>query len=251
MTARLFRLALLVAAPLLLASCVLAPGKFVSTLSINADRSFTFTYSGEVYAIDMSKSLDDSLKGDDDSDDNAAPGDNDNSNGDDTATPSPAGYQADSAPDSQADTDAKNRAIAAALAREAGYRKVEYVGNNKFIIDYSITSKLTHSFVYPYNVDAEAVFPFLVIEVRKDGTVRMQAPGFANDNSDSTGATGDAAKVASHLDGTFTLDTDAEIVSQNSETGAKPVNGRKTIGWKATPLTRTAPMAVLRLQPLG
>ena len=50
------------------------------------------------------------------------------------------------------------------------------------------------------------------------------------------------------LDGTFTLDTDAEIVSQNNEDGPQPAGGRKTISWKVSPLTRDAPTAVLRLK---
>ena len=37
------RFAFILAAPLLLASCLLTPGKFTSTLDINRDRSFTFT----------------------------------------------------------------------------------------------------------------------------------------------------------------------------------------------------------------
>jgi hypothetical protein len=56
----------------------------------------------------------------------------------------------------------------------------------------------------------------------------------------------DTSKASAKLDGTFILDTDAEIVSQNNEEGAKTVNGRKTVTWKATPLSTTAPMAVVR-----
>ena len=49
---RLARLVVALAAPLLLASCFLSPGKFVSTLDIRKDRSFTFTYVGEIIAAD-------------------------------------------------------------------------------------------------------------------------------------------------------------------------------------------------------
>ena len=41
------RFAFILAAPLLLASCLLTPGKFTSTLDIKRDHSFTFTYVGE------------------------------------------------------------------------------------------------------------------------------------------------------------------------------------------------------------
>ena len=41
--------------PLLLTGCLLTPGKFQSTLSINADRTFAFAYKGEVIAVDPSR----------------------------------------------------------------------------------------------------------------------------------------------------------------------------------------------------
>jgi hypothetical protein len=56
----------------------------------------------------------------------------------------------------------------------------------------------------------------------------------------------DAAKA---LDGTFTLTTDAEIVSQNQEDGAQDVAQGKRIVWKITPLTGEAPAATLKFRP--
>ena len=227
---RLFKVALALLLPFALASCVLAPGKFVSTLKIDADHHFTFSYVGEVYAIDMS----DGMKGlGDSSGDHAAP----------------ASFQASDTEDpakKKAAADARNREIAAALSKEAGYRKVSYVGDGKFEIDYLVSGTLDHAIVFPYNLDAEAVFPFVVVEVRANGTVRVKAPGFAaDDNSKSVPGAG---QQTSKLDGVFTLDTDAEIVSQNNEEGARPgAAGRRTISWRATPLTKDAPTAVLRL----
>jgi len=57
-----------------------------------------------------------------------------------------------------------------------------------------------------------------------------------------------ADKAAKEREGTFTLTTDAEIVSQNQEDGAKAVPGGKQIVWKITPLTRIAPMAVVKFE---
>ncbi len=104
--------------------------------------------------------------------------------------------------------------------------------------------------MWPYNVDAELMFPFIAVELRANNTVRMKAPAFANDSSKSSSAMGMQGldKASSQLDGAFTLDTNAEIVSQNSEEGAVTApGGRKTITWKATPLTKDAPSAVLRM----
>ena len=54
---KLFRLAALLAAPLLLASCLLSPGKFVSSLDIRKDRSFTFAYQGEIILLDPGEGI--------------------------------------------------------------------------------------------------------------------------------------------------------------------------------------------------
>lgn len=218
-------------------ACALTPGKFVSSLTVNADRSFAFAYKGEVMALDPSSAM----RGLTDASDKMG----------EAANASKASPKAD--PTAEAEADAKNREIAAALSKEAGYRSVVYLGKGKFEIDYAVSGRLTHSFLFPFNADAQAVLPFVMVEVRQGGTVRMRAPGFANDQSSRAtvgelgggGGSGDASK---HLDGVFTLDTDAEIVSQNNEDGAKNVGARKQIVWRATPLTKDAPTAVLRLK---
>lgn len=237
--------ALAIAAPLILTGCLLSPGKFTSTMTINADRTFTFAYKGEVIRIDPSSAM----KG---------IGDKPSPAGDDDGTApteaKPAVYQAAvkkkpnaKQPDPQAEDDVKNREIAAALSKEAGYRSVKYIGKNIFLIDYQISGTLTHNFAYPFNSDAEAVFPFIVIELRQGGLVRIKAPGFADNSSSNTGMNGMGSNARKAMDGTFTLDTDAEIVSQNNEDGAKAAGNRKTITWRATALSKDAPTAVLRL----
>lgn len=216
-----FRLAALLAAPLLLAGCLLTPGKFTTKLTINADRSFTYAYAGEVYALDPDGSM--------------------------GAT----GTSADekSAAAKKAEAEAKNGAIADALSKEAGYRSVRYLGNGKFVIDYEISGRLDHAFIYPFNLDAQAIVPFVAVELRANGTVRVKAPGFANDSKDQAGPmSGMADSSSDKLDGTFVLDTDAEIVSTNNEEGAQAAGARKLLSWKVSPLTRDAPTAVLRVK---
>lgn len=254
------RFALLVTAPLLLSSCLLTPGKFTSKLVINADRSFTFGYQGEVIALDPGSEFGKGLGGNNDPNDteNFDPPAEDESEaaftpvawaaqGEDGAKPE---GQDDAAKEAARDT--KLRAVADALRKEQGYRSVEYVGKGKFNIDYQISGTLTHSFIYPFNIDAEAVFPFLAIELRNGGTVRVKAPAFGSDSSSSSDAMGSmggsgGTGARKSVEGSFTLETDAEIVSQNNEDGATTAGGRKTIVWKVTPLTKDAPTAVLRL----
>jgi hypothetical protein len=254
MMQRMKALAFAVFAPAFLASCLLSPGKFTSTMTINADRTFVFTYKGEVIKIDPSSAMTSSaMKG---LGDKPATSDGDQE-GDKATEPKPAVHQiaansrakprSKNEPDPDAEGDAKNREIAAALAKEVGYRSVVYQGKGKFLIDYAISGTLTHNFVYPFNSDAEAVFPFIVIELRQGGLVRIKAPGFADNSSSNTGMNGMGGDARKAMDGVFTLDTDAEIVSQNNEDGAKTVGMRRMVTWRATPLTKDAPTAVLKL----
>ncbi len=234
---RLPRIAFAILAPLLLFGCVLTPGKFVSGLTINADRTFAFSYKGEVYALDPSSAMGDLGKPAEPAEDATA------------EDKEKARTDAAEATTKKAEAETKNREIAAALSKEMGYKSVSYLGDGKFMVDYAISGTLTHNFIFPFNADAEAVFPFLMVELRANNTVRVKAPGYANDSKqDKTGMGqmgGDSA--ASHLDGVFTLDTNAEVVSQNNEDGATKAGGRSTITWRATPLTKDAPTAVLRL----
>ncbi len=239
--------ALALAAPMLLIGCAFSPGKFTSTLTILADRSFTFSYQGEVIAVDiagaMAKGMGDAFKDADEEKKKTAAsllrtiawqeaGEAETPTEDDA--------------DDAAEKEAKFNAIAQALTKEAGYRKVEYKGDGVFLVDYQISGSLTHGFLWPYNLDAEVIFPFVVLELRGADQVRVKAPAFGDSDAASKGkADGDKAK----LDGTFTLVTDGELVSQNNEDGAKTDGNRRSVTWKATPLSKDAPMAVIRIAP--
>lgn len=222
-----------------LSACLVTPGKFESSLDIRADRSFSFAYKGEIIASDSGKGA--------------------------MGIPEPASEDGEAAPaqllqiaaetfDSEADNgnDVQMRAIADALKKEKGFRSARYLGKRKFDIDYAISGRLTHAFLFPFNIDAQIVLPFVAVELRGDERVRVKAPGFANGFDKSQGPTlgagGPGEEAAKALNGSFTLTTDAEIVSQNQEEGAQPAPNGKRIVWRVTPLTSEAPAATLRLQ---
>jgi len=235
-----FRFFAALAPLLLLSACLLTPGRFDSTLDIRKDGAFTFTYKGEVKVANPAEGLKGLGKDSEDAKDGATNKD---------AVYSPIAARTDSAGEDE-DKATKLREIAAALAREKGFRSARYVGGDTIAVDYAISGRLDHSFVFPFNIDAEAVFPFVAVEVRNDGKVRVQAPGFGGsaggDKAGGLGGLGGPDK-ADGREGTFTLSTDAEIVSQNQEDGATVTPQGRRIVWKITPLTKVAPMAVLKL----
>ncbi len=225
--------AILVPLALALAACLFLPGKFQSTLTIHADRSFAYSYTGEVVAIDLTGAMTKAVSGMADAAE------------DGSATPSD---EATDAAEDPAKKDAEYRELAEQVRKEAGYKTVEYRGNGVFYVDYALSGRLTHNFLFPYNQDAGMVFPFLAVELRGKDGVRIKAPGFAKSEGKGAMGTGDDANAK--LDGSFTLITDAEIVSQNNEDGATTVPGGKSITWKVNSQTDDAPMAVLRVAGL-
>ncbi|WP_188065318.1 hypothetical protein [Sphingobium sp. KCTC 72723] len=242
----LLRSAGMLASLLLLPACLVTPGRFESSLDIRADRSFSFAYKGEILASDMGK---DGLK----------PGDmsGDFGSEDGPVEIGPALLQiadvtqdfSDSAGKS---SDAQMQAMANALSKEKGFRAARYLGERKFEIDYAISGRLTHAFLFPFNIDAQIVLPFVAVEMRGADRVRVKAPGFANsfDKSQSPmGAGGPGDDATKALNGTFTLTTNATIVSQNQEEGAQSTPQGQRIVWTVTPLTSEAPMATLRVSP--
>lgn len=268
------RIAVALALVASLSSCLLTPGKFTSNLDIRRDRSFTFTYVGEVIAPPMTPGSSDS----NDSDDSTTPptesdGQPSSDFGGDAvmmkiAAKAKGGAKGNAAtpdgalPAPETPADAKKmEALADALSHEYGYRSVKYLGNYRFAIDYAITGKLDHSFLFPFNVDGEVIIPFVVIELRGKDKIRLKAPGYARNENSGGGAMGGmgamgggspASKEAENaLDGVFTLTTDATIISQNQENGAETLpDGRKRITWRATPATKDAPLAVVQVNAL-
>jgi hypothetical protein len=228
------RLAFACVVPMLLTGCLLVPGKFVSDLTIHADRSFAFSYKGQVIASDPSENMssDAPLKPDATAEEKAE-----------------AAAKAKEKAAKAKEREEKNRAIAAALAREWGYRSVVYKGNGLFEVDYAVNGMLTTNFTYPFNTDAEVMIPFVAIETRKDGTVRVRAPGFGM----APGQGGPASAMptmndpSDRAEGVFTLTTDAEIVAQNQEEGAKTVGPNKVLVWTIGKIKKDAPTAVLRM----
>ncbi|HYG49130.1 MAG TPA: hypothetical protein VD846_14460 [Allosphingosinicella sp.] len=236
------RFAFAAAASLVLSSCILSPGKFVSTLHIAKDRGFTFTYVGEVILLDpaaaMQQGMQEGLAG---MGEPPAGDESGDSVGNLSEMPGPAEPAAPAAETAQ--QVAEGKAIAEALSKEVGYRSVEYLGKNKFRVDYAMTGRLDRSFVYPVNVDAKSIIPWIAVEVRKDRTARIMAIAFGEE--DSMGGAGKADSQPKEREGTFTFTTDAELVMQNNEEGMAPGPGKKVV-WRVTPTSKTVPTAVVR-----
>ncbi len=265
---------------LLLAACLVSPGKFTAALDLRKDGSFSYSYKGEIYLLGLSKLAEMGAKDDD--------------------TFKPAACYKDTnfkeRPCTQAELDQQKakwdanagkrqkdaevmRAMlggidptspqaaedfAARLRRQAGWRSVTYKGDGMFEVDFAISGRIDHDFTFPSIERFPMANAFVVLNRHADGSVRMDAPGFGP--ASNGGGMSNFAQLAAMgamagknggensdmpqfpvLDGTLVLTSDGEILANNTDEGSASVpNGRK-LEWRITQRTTAAPTALVRL----
>jgi len=233
--------ALALVAPLLLAGCLLIPGKFESQLRLLKDGTYSFSYIGEMQLAE----------------------------GDDNPMMSASG---DSAESSEKDKEQQNTAMrsifggavpgddegltkfAAQLAKYDGWNKVEYVGNNIFEVEYAVSGNFDQMFAFPTLPGATMQFPFVQIIRRSGGELEILTPAMAGPGG-LAGAMGPmpmggaSEEKMQPLDGKFTIETDGEILSNNTADGYKSDGPVKKLRWTIDNATGAegSPRAIIKL----
>lgn len=270
---------------LLLAGCLLLPGKFASDVDVRKDGTFTFNYKGELYFMPLA----DPKAGEEaESAVSADSGEPEPCIDEETIEERPctkeelAKQKADKADKAKAAAEKKEQdaamaramlggidpndpkaadALAERLLRQPGWKSVVYKGNGVFDVEYTLNARLDHDFVFPTIEKMSGVAPFVTIVRRNDGTVRVEAPGFSSGPASSPMAafmqamsqgTGPKPKVEGKLptpEGTFAIITDAEILANDTDEGPKPDAAGKRLAWKIDAQTQAAPTALLKLAP--
>lgn len=134
--------------------------------------------------------------------------------------------------------DASNRRFATNLMKQQGWKSVTYKGKGVFDVDYHFEGRLNQDYVFPLMPEADLMIPFITIRPRTDGSVKVNAPAFTG----KSGPFGARAKAmglpdkgsdgpASRAEGRFTVTTDGEILTNNSEDGPTTVQGRRQLHW--------------------
>lgn len=149
--------------------------------------------------------------------------------------------------------DESNRAFAAKLSKYAGWRSVAYRGNGIYDVDYHIEGRATQDFLFPALPDNDLMIPFIAIRRRADGSVLVTAPalsGGAGPLAERAGAMGASAAGGpppSRAEGRFTIVTDGEILTNNSEDGASANPLGRQLRWDVGPASKKIPEALIRL----
>jgi hypothetical protein len=246
-----------IAAPLLLTGCLWGPGKFNSDLTLKKDGSFVLDYRGE-----MVLQLPPDANSQPWSDANAKCSDGGK---DRPCTKAEITSQKDAYEKKRKESadmaklfglpgldDASNRAFAAKLMKYAGYRSVTYRCNGVFDVDYHFVGRATQDFLFPALPDNDLIIPFIAIRRRADGAVLVTAPGFTGGSGPmaaraGAAASGDMKGPVSRAQGRFTVITDGEILTNNSEDGASPNPIGRQLRWDVGPTSSKIPETLIGL----
>ena len=277
------RATIMVAALVLLGGCFLWPGKFTSSLELKRGGTFNYTYDGEIHLMALSKlaqmgdkSSSEEFVADDCYDDDLETRE---------CTEEEVAEQRE-AWDASAGERAERKAkeaeaaramlggidpadpaaaeeLAAKLRRQRGWNRVEHKGDGLFEVSFAINGRIDHDFMFPTMEGFPMVNQFVAVTRRADGTVRVDAPGFAPQSGgnpfqgmmagmgglalpDSEGNT--KGPALPKIDGTFTVITDGEILANNTDEGPAAVANGRSLVWTINARTKAAPTALIRIE---
>jgi hypothetical protein len=153
--------------------------------------------------------------------------------------------------------DEANQKFAAALMKYAGWNNVTYKGKGTFDVDYRYTGKLTHDYVFPIFPKMDMIFPFIMVRKRADGAVTVTAPALIGGGIKALAGRakmmGDAMASrdmpeSPQTAGLFTVTTDGEILSNNSEDGPTSDPKGKKVVWDVNPMTDRLPEMLIKIK---
>ncbi len=245
------------ASPLLLTGCLWGPGKFTSDLALRRDGSFVLDYRGEIILETAGATARQPWQ-------NAMAHCTEGAK-DGPCTERETADQRDAYLKKQKDDEdaakafglpgtdeASNEAFAAKLTKYAGWRSVAYRGKGVFDVDYHFEGRLSQDFVFPLMPDSNVVIPFVALRRRSDGGVLVNAPALTGGMNmfgpmAQQMGSGNKPSQPSRAEGRFTIHTDGQIVTNNSEDGPSPDPLGQQVHWDIAPGSNKVPETLIRL----
>lgn len=138
-----------------------------------------------------------------------------------------------------------------------GWKRVSHKGKGIFDVVYEVSGRMDRDFLFPVFPEFGAVVPFVQINRRTDNAVRVAAPAFAiEDQMMGMGMAGAALAAQGagapgatlpRPEGIFTITTDGEILTNNTNDGPSAAGTAKVLKWMVGPLDKKKPEALIRL----
>jgi hypothetical protein len=277
--------ALAIALGLALSACLLSPGKFTSALDIRKDGRFSFSYTGEIHLLALSKLAEMG---------NAGASETfkpetckvEDSDAERKCTPREIAEQKRIWQETRKEAEDKRKRdgesmkamlggidpsdpraaeeLAERLRRQAGWRRVVYKGDGLFEVEFAIAGRLDHDFAFPTIERFPMANAFVTVSRRADGSLRIDGPGFGPAAGGdpmrgmmqamalSGAKAGDGGKMPNLpvADGRLSITTDGAVVANNTEEGPQLDIGGHRLVWTVNGrnlTTAPAPMALIRL----
>jgi hypothetical protein len=257
----------------LAAGCFLTPGKFDAALMLRKDGSFTYRYTGEIVVVtgqNIGSSMDVSTFDPEaqtcwsDGTGEAMDAEQRECTPEDIAAKRAEFEEQVKAQEAQRrEENEKMRAamggmdpsdpktmdeFARRLEGHEGWKKVVHKGDGVFDVDYEMTGRLGHDYVFPIFPGIDVIIPFVQAARLDGGKVRVTAPAFVQGKEPSlAGMSGMGGQApARRPEGRFTVTTDAEILANNTNDGpAAGAGGMRVLTWTVGPLDAKKPEALL------
>lgn len=254
---------------LLAAACVLMPGKFTSALDLRKDGRFSFQYAGELVLLplaDPQKSGEaevftpQTCHADDGEAERKctaveiAEQKKQWKQSRDMSKASEAQMSTMLLGGINPDDPRAPQEFAARLRRQAGWRKVAYRGSGVYDVDFAIEGRLDHDFVFPTIEGFAMANPFVQVNRRSDGSVRVDAPGYGPSMAEAAmgGMMGAGMNPKTEnrpkIDGAFTLRTDGQVLANNTDEGPVAATTGQELNWKIGETTKNPPTALIKLR---
>lgn len=155
------------------------------------------------------------------------------------------------------------------IKKQKGWREVIHKGDGLFVVDYAISGRIDQDYTFPVIEKVQGVTPFIVATARANNAVRIDAPAFAAGGQSgfmsgsiggllpiiqALGAAGDSeeGKMLATLprpEGTFTIRTDGDILTNNTEDGPSVSGAMRVLEWQINARRDRAPEALIMLSP--
>lgn len=273
---RLAAAAVVAGLALLVSACLLLPGKFTSSLDLRKDGRFTYTYTGEIRMLALSKlaqagakkafepekCYDDEMKERKCTAEELAEQKR-NWEESQRAAADKAKKDAEAAKAMFGGIDPSSpqaaEELAARLRKQVGWKSVVYKGDGLYVVDFALSGRLDHDFAFPTIERFPMANAFVQLSRRTDGSVRVDAPGFGPSSGTNPFAAmmgmgglsdaGDSKDGAppSPAEGTFTLTTDGTVLANNTDEGPQPDPAGQKLTWTVNVRSAGTPTALVRL----
>jgi hypothetical protein len=149
-----------------------------------------------------------------------------------------------------------NRKLAATIMRQEGWKSVVYRGNGVFDVDYLFSGTIGHDFIFPVFPQGDVIIPFVMIRGQDKGSVRISAPALTGAGMKSFGMQAKMLGAAgmpkdpttTRTKGRFTITTDGEILTNNTDDGPVAATNGRTLAWDIDARNSKTPEALIKLR---